>query len=119
MNQPIPAVTEKDVERIAIRDFGQTRLFQVMSILGECGKQSWNRSNSPRVRAAILKLANGDLEQLASYTEIAIQDFRDVIAMAEYPRYAAEVVCHKVSPQFQRAVFEDDWKQYREWFKRK
>jgi hypothetical protein len=40
--QPIPQVTDKDVKRIALRDFGEAQLSQVLSILDEFGKQGWN-----------------------------------------------------------------------------
>jgi len=63
MDQPVPKVTDMDVERVAIRDFGMTLLSQVICILQEFGKQDWNRPGSARVRLAILKLANGDLDQ--------------------------------------------------------
>jgi hypothetical protein len=119
MNQPVPEVTEKDVERIAIRDFGKERLALVMEILQEYGKQEWNSPGSPRVRLAILKLADGDLEKLKVHTKIAIQDFRDVLAMAEYPRFMTEIGFNEVDKKVENEVINDDWKQYREWFEKK
>ena len=118
MNQPIPKVTDADVERIAVRDFGNAQLSQVMEILQEYGKQEWNRPGGPRVRLAILKLANGDLEQLSMHTKIAIQDGRDVLSLAEYPRWTAEVGFDEVSRKVERAVIDEDWKQYREWLEK-
>jgi len=111
-------VTDNDVERIAIRDFGRERLSQVMEILNEYGKQEWNRPGSPRVRLAILKLANGDLEKLIEHTELAIRDFRDVLAMAEYPRFLTDISLDKAPKQVQGQAIDDDWKQYKEWFER-
>jgi|SRR5580704_8631747 hypothetical protein len=98
MNQPIPQVTNEDVERIVLRDFGETQFPLVMWILEQYGQQPWNRP-SPRVRLAILKLANGDLDHLISYTQAAIDDYRNVIGPAEYPTNK----------------FEDDWRQYCDW----
>jgi hypothetical protein len=118
MDQPVPQVTDKDVERIVIRDFGTARLSKVMDILQEYGKQGWSRPASPRVRLAILKLANGDFDQLSVHTENAIQDFRDVVSIAEYPRYTAEIGFKKVSKKFAIAVIEDDWRQYCEWIEK-
>ncbi len=118
MKQPIPKVTDKDVERIALRDFGKENLSQVLDILQEYGKQDWNRPGSPRVRLAILKLANGDLEELSKQTETAIQDFRDVLSLAEYPRYMAEIGFDRVPSKNERAAIDDDWKQYCEWLVR-
>lgn len=118
MEQPIPKVTDKDVERIAVRDFGNDHLLQVLEILQEYGKQEWNRPGSPRVRLAILKLANGNLEQLRKCTKTAIEDFRDVISLAEYPLYSAEIGFNRVAAEVKRAVIDDDWKQYCEWLER-
>lgn len=72
MEQPVPKVTDEDVQRIAIRDFGKPQLSKVLELLQEYGKQDWNRPGSPRVRLAILKLANGDLDQIKKITEAAI-----------------------------------------------
>jgi len=66
----------------------------------------------------ILKLANGDLDHLSKHTEDAIQDFRDVVSIAEYPRYTAEIGFEKVSKKIVRAVIDDDWRQYREWLEK-
>ncbi len=118
MDQPVPQATDKDVERIVIRDFSPVQLTKVMDILQEYGKQDWNRPGSPRVRLAILKLANGDLDQLSKHTEVAIQDFRNVVSIAEYPRYTAEIGFEKVSKKIVRAVIDDDWRQYREWLEK-
>lgn len=115
MKQPVPTVSDDDVERIAIRGFGSVRLSRVLDILQEYGKQDWNRPGSARVRLAILKLANGDLSALIETTKRAIEDFRDVIALAEYPRYSAEVRFDASRPDFRREVIEDDWRQYCEW----
>jgi hypothetical protein len=60
MEQPVPKVTEEDVHRIAVRDFGEASLPEVLSALDEFGKQEWNEPDNPRVRLAILKLAQGD-----------------------------------------------------------
>jgi hypothetical protein len=119
MEQPVPKVTDDDVERIAVRDFGRDPLSQVLEILQEYGKQEWNRPGSPRVRLAILKLANGNLDQLKRFTNSAIGDFRDVVSQAEYPRYSAEIGFDRVAAKVERSVIDHDWKQYCEWLERK
>lgn len=115
--QPIPQVTDQDVRRIALRDFGESQLSQALAILHEFGKQEWNNP-SARVRLAILKLANGDLSKLMDNTKVAIEDFRDVLAEAEYPRYSKEIGFDEVAKGHKRAVIADDWRQYREWLER-
>ncbi len=117
-SQPVPNVSEEDVRRIALRDYGADKLFQVLSIIGEFGKQSWNQS-SPRVWLAILKLANGDMERLTEETRVAIEDYRDVLAPAEYPRYSREIGFSSVPDQLASAAIEADWAQYRAWLEGK
>ena len=85
MGQRIPKVTEEDVERIIVREFGRERLQQVLDILHEYGRREGTRPGSPRVHLAILKIANGNLKMLKIQTENAIIDFRDVVSAAEYP----------------------------------
>ncbi|MGB5750192.1 MAG: hypothetical protein WBM69_24675 [Desulfobacterales bacterium] len=115
--QPVPKITDKDVKRIALRDFGEDRLFKVLSILSKFGKQDWNEPN-PRIQLAILKLASGDIIKLADATKAAIEDFRDILSEAEYPRYSREIGFKEVAQDFKRAVIDDDWKQYREWLEK-
>ena len=108
MNQPIPVVTEKDVKRIALRDFGESQVDLVLSTLGK-------HNFGPRVCASILKLAAGDVDRMSEAISIALTDSRDVIACAEYPK------CFSVdiSDSLKKEVVEDDWRQYDEWFNRK
>jgi len=113
-DQPVPEVTDEDVKRIALRDFGEDQLPLALSILDEFGKQDWNPPGA-RVRLAILKLAKVDLDRRLDGTQAAINDYRDVLSAAEYPRYSREVGFREVSKEVKQAIIEDDWKQYREW----
>ncbi len=106
--QPIPIVTEDDVARIALRDFGEAQTSLVRSILDEYGKLEGHVEVS-RVRVAVLKLANGDFDRLLAATETACQDYRNVLAYAEYPRAFQEIGF---------AAIEDDWKQHQEWLEK-
>lgn len=118
MAQPVPKVTHKDVERIAVRDFGRERLSQVMGILREFNEEGGDSAGNSRVRLAILKLADGAIDLLSEYTKMALVDYRDVLAMAEYPGYAGEIAFGKASKEAVREVIDEDWRQYREWFER-
>jgi len=118
MNQPVPDVSEDDVRRIAARYFGEAKLPQVLSVLDEFGKQEWNEPANPRVRLAILKLADGDLEALSKHTAVAIQDFRDVLAWAEYPKWSKEIGFDKVPRRVEQKAIKADWQQYCEWLGR-
>ncbi len=54
------------------------------SLLQTYGQESWHRE-ADRVRVAILKLAGDSLEEVQHFLDVANQDFRDVLASAEYP----------------------------------
>ena len=118
MSQPVPYVTESDVQRIAQRDFGAPQAPLALSILAEFGKQEWNHSSSPRVQLAILKLADGDLDRLLDATHTAINDWRDLVAYAEYPRYMRQIGLRDVPQSVKDAVMEDDWREYQDWLQR-
>ena len=113
MKQPIPKVTENDVRRIALRDFGETGLSAALSIL-----DSDPGADSPRVRIAILKLASGDMERLEEQVAIAARDFRDVLAFAEFPRWSNEIGFDKAPRALEREVIDSDWLQYCQWLGR-
>ena len=55
--QPIPRITDEDVERILRRDFALSVQEQVRAALARYGSEPWERE-PPRVRLAILRLAH-------------------------------------------------------------
>ncbi|MBK6748564.1 MAG: hypothetical protein KA956_09785 [Pyrinomonadaceae bacterium] len=112
MEQPVPKVSEADVERIVDRDFGKDKAAEVLSSLR-------GFDTGPRVRLAILKVANGDLERLQEAGKVAIQDYRDILSEAEYPRYMDEIGFEDTSETLRQAVIQADWLQYQEWLQRK
>lgn len=114
IEQPTPQVTDEDVKRIVRRDFGDYGYDDALAVIEEYGKQDGN-DPSPRVQLAILKLAGGNMSLLRELTHTASQDYRDVIAAAEYPRYAREIGPRQVDEDFAAEVIRDDWKQYSEW----
>ena len=69
-----------------------------------------------RVRLAVLKLADGDLQALRREIDVVRSDYRDVLAYAEYPEYM-----QKVSPSAELAeverekIIRADWTQYQSW----
>lgn len=114
--QPIPDVDEKDVERVVERDFSR-EYTAVMTLLNECGIEKFG-SEAPRVRLACLKLAGGSFEKLRKVIDVAKVDWRDVLASAEYPEYGRKAWGKKLPESELRQVYEDDWKQYRDWLTR-
>ena len=113
--QPTPAVTAADVERVVRRDFPAERVAEVLAILNEYGIESWQREFD-RVRLAALKLAAGNLKKLRLHIETAKQDYRDVLAYAEYPGYMSRVPGPGARPpDVVQRIVDADWKQYQDW----
>lgn len=68
-----------------------------------------------RVRLAILKLAGPDITAIDKQVDVAIIDYRDVLASAEYPAYALlKPGIDPTTPEAQQAI-ESDRRQYLEW----
>lgn len=112
MDQPIPAYTQVDLERIVARDYPPDRRAHVKAVLARYGTASWQRETL-RVQMACLKRAGGDAEQLEYYVGLAGEDYRDVLAYAEYPAYMKAR-----SKEEQAAAIRSDWAQLQEWLAR-
>lgn len=112
--QPVPKVSMADVERIVRRDFEPSRAGEVLAILDDYGERG-----AARVRLAILKLSEGDVDLVHTYTEMARGDFRDAVLSAEYPRYADLAWGEGEPPDHvRRRAIEEDWAEYRTWLGR-
>ncbi len=70
-----------------------------------------------RVQLAILKLSEGSLERLEQWVATAIQDYRDVLALAEYPREFARTPAElsQMSGEEVRALQDQDRQEYLAW----
>lgn len=84
------------------------------SLLAEYGGESWHHE-APRVRAAMLRLAGSSLDKLEQQARTACQDYRDVLAAAEYPRQMAEGVSARSDPKAHACCVQEDLAQYRNW----
>jgi hypothetical protein len=116
--QPIPGVTQSDVERIVRRDFLQEEFHAVMSLLDEYGVESWQRER-PRVQLAVLKLSAGDLKKLRDQIASAKCDYRDVLSGAEYPDYSIKCTgLRQPSAEERVRIIQSDWKQYESWLRK-
>jgi len=81
--------------------------------LRQYGTESYE--NEPaRVRLAVLKISGGDLELLRSNVATAKQDYRDILAYAEYPRQMGQD-SWKLSPAQNRALVAADRREYEGW----
>lgn len=113
-DQPVPAVTLADVERIVRRDFPPDAVAGILSALDEYGRESWHRE-IPRVRLAVLKLAGGNWKKLRAALTTATQDYRDVLSYAEYPAYFSAISPNEEDAAKRRRAIDADWRQYRAW----
>ena len=112
VNQQVPKVTRKHVERIVRRDFPAEQFSEVMAALDEYGKESYEREIE-RVRLDILKLANGKMDSLQQAIKSAKSDYRDVIFMAEYPSSRWDTF--KLPAEEKKQIYSKDWQQYLAW----
>jgi len=110
MDQPIPQVTAVDIERLVQRDFPPHARPEILQIL----RQHHDDNLTPRVQAAVLKCASGDTGKLHYYVNLATTDYRDVIALAEYPEYMKSTV--QQSDEVRQDMIRRDWAQFKEWF---
>jgi len=116
--QPTPQVTPQDVLRVARRDFPSTPEDEIRAILEEYGKESFHREID-RVRLAAMKLASGDVRRLKLQIDGATQDYRDILAAAEYPRYDKMMFrIDRLSEADKNKIIESDWNQYQTWLKK-
>jgi len=116
--QPVPQVTEADIDRIVRRDFQSSHIAEALAILAEYGTQPWHREPA-RVQLAALKLAEGTIEKLRAAIDQAKRDYREVLAPAEYPKfshYGFRAV--RLRSGERQKIYTDDWQQYQQWLKK-
>jgi len=89
---------------------------KMYSILNTYGAASWQPEGA-RVKLAILKLSNGDPDQIRYYTVQACRDYRDILASAETPSQLANPYIRKNDPKRYAKLGEQDNKQYQDWIK--
>lgn len=115
-------------QAIAARDF--PRLFQLklqrlfpeasiriraQSLLERYGGDA-SEPEAERVRLAVLRLAESDIEKIAATVEGAKEDYRDIIAWAESPTEMRFAMANaKLSSTKLAEVREKDKRQYEEW----
>jgi hypothetical protein len=116
--QRTPKVAETDVERIVRRDFPSAEHATILAILHQYGTDDWEHERT-RVQLAILKLANGSVAELRDHVAMAKEDYRDVLAAAEYPlAFAQWPRWDAVSPNERQRIHDADWEQYQQWLAR-
>ena len=111
MNQPVPSVTIEQINKILRREFP----FNIQKAL-EILKQ-YSSNGKYRVWAAIIKLSERDLNKLQENTNTAINDYRDILANAEYPEYTLKVGfdSKKFTKEEIENIYQRDQQQYLKW----
>lgn len=113
MEQKIPSISNDDINRIIKRDFPQLKPSEIEDVLKGYNSESERGKN--RVYASILKLSNGNIKLIREYVEKANIDYRDVIALSEYPNYSEYAFEDELPVQKKKQLIDDDWKQYEAW----
>jgi hypothetical protein len=80
----MPTPDRNLVHALAVREFARLPPELVVELLDEYGRQPWHIERD-RIHLGILKLANGDEDDLLDWITVACRDSRDVLAAAEFP----------------------------------
>lgn len=84
----------------------------VIDTLNQYGQENHEQEPS-RVKLAILKLSGNDTENIKKYTNMAKQDYRDILSWAEYPRQSKKVF---ISDKAEKAELTRlDLEEYQRW----
>ncbi len=100
---------ERKLETMFPDDFTRRR---VRKILEDYGREAHEREPD-RVRLAILKLAGTELRSVETYTGYAREDYRTILAWAEYPRQAQQWVMPDADEK--QKLIEADLNEYENW----
>ena len=119
MSDFIPTVDDATIQRLIDRDYVADVSDRVRVLLESYGNKPHHIERN-RVRAAVLRLANGDLAEVQRQIAVANVDFRDIIGAAEYPSQMkiGFVGMDRVGAQRLQELREQDWRDYCEWLAR-
>ncbi|MDQ3063971.1 MAG: hypothetical protein M3R14_14090 [Acidobacteriota bacterium] len=87
---------------------------KIMAILVLYGKESYE-CETERVQIAVLKLSDGDLEKLRENVDAAKNDYRDILAFAEYPEQMSRDTWKMSDKEEVKRIQERDRLQYLNW----
>src|SRR4051812_30172457 len=76
--------SREDVIAAVRRDFPNEDATTVMAILDRYGEKNWGRERE-RIQLTALDLAKGDLKALEGVVELAIDDYKELIMLADPP----------------------------------
>src|SRR5262245_4050759 len=115
--QPVPGVTQADIDRVVRRDFAVEEQAAVLAALEAYGRED-HEPEVGRVRLAALKLSQGSLAELQRQISWAKMDFRDTIGPAEYPEAMRILSLLQLEESERKRIYDSDWRQYRDWLDR-
>lgn len=116
MEQKVPEISDSDIYRIIRRDYPQSEFSKVVVLLKMYKSKS--EEGKKRIYAGILKLSEGKVELIKTFVEKANYDYRDIIALSEYPNYSRFAFDNNLIEQKRKELIDDDWFQFECWFKR-
>jgi len=106
--QPFAKISNKTLERIIQREFGD-RANAIKQKLQSVANDTPGGKN--RLLAAIVKLADKDVDAVDKFIEICNTDYRDVLAKAEYPE-CLELGFSKTHGNKMKQIYLTEWEEY-------
>ena len=100
---------ERKLETMFPDDFTRRRVHKILLKYG----QAAHEHEPGRVHLAILKLAGAELKSVEKYTRYACEDYRTILAWAEYPRQTRLWV--RPDPEEKQKLIEADLNEYENW----
>jgi hypothetical protein len=89
----------------------------VMDVLSAYGKEPYHQERD-RVLLGILKLAWEEPDRLEAYTQLACEDYRDLICAAEYPYSSRIFGLSDSDPEKYRELREKEAAEYAAWLEK-
>lgn len=96
--------------------FPDEELHEIMLILDDYGHDTYQQV-APRIQMAVLRMCNGKVNRLRAYMDTARGDFRDVLAVAEYPRQFRNGMIDSEAKTSEADAATKDYEAYQSWLK--
>ena len=109
--QPTAKISNAELESLIEREF-PNNLNVIKQKLNKIQSNSQNGKN--RIGAAVLKLANSELNKIKDLINKANEDFRDIVSEAEYPR-ASKYGFDEPNDNELKTDYLNDWIEYKDW----
>lgn len=113
--QPVAKISEEDLTFLIHREFpAEAELVRTKLNL----IKSNTEKGKNRIAASVLKLAGGSLDKIDKLVRKANEDFRDIVAAAEYPRTFSYSFGERGDEERKKDYLED-WEEFSAWKERK